>query len=640
MSARRARKEESNVKRIAIVFFWLAIILTILPVPATAATQRKVAVIELLNQAGVTDQEAAYLTDKVRDAASRTLDRDNFLVITRESIQELLPPDMKLENCSDAKCEVEIGRRIGADYIVTGEILKFAGELRVNLKSLHSQSAAFVGSEAAAGKSLTELERSIDAAATALFGKVMIHANVRRSGAPVTAAGGVIDNTPVNRWELPPDQSMVVEFVSDPSGAVVLANNELLCQSTPCSKLLPIGPIRIAMKKERYFPRENTVTVQKNLARLEWKLTPNFGWLSVRSTPPALTVLVNGKVQGNTPIDGLELDPGSYRVVVSDPRYYEKGEEIVLQPGQRKTIDVEMVPREGGLRVTAKDKAGNDLKGKVILDGTEIGAAPGVFKVVVGTHQVGVSTDVGSWADTVVVKEGLTENVVAEVTPEATPPRPTTVGKRTTKGSSKSDNRVGVTFLGCYLSPGEKDLSLEIDKEKTKVPDGFRVTDKYEAQEDDLFSYNAGGGIDIYYLWDHFELGLLVDLQQGQWENTGNGVEVTDSLVIEVGAILGGQYRWRYVGLGGDVIPYYFGYSYKAKYKLVNYSASNGSVYNDKTITLAYSANRIGMYLRPRLAIYPISTAAPTAPYIALDGLFDVLDIPRGGVMLGVGLLL
>jgi hypothetical protein len=92
--------------------------------------------------------------------------------------------------------------------------------------------------------------------------------------------------------------------------------------------------------------------------------------------------------------------------------------------------------------------------------------------------------------------------------------------------------------------------------------------------------------------------------------------------------------------LGGDVIPYYFGYSYKAKYKLVNYSASNGSVYNDKTITLAYSANRIGMYLRPRLAIYPISTAAPTAPYIALDGLFDVLDIPRGGVMLGVGLLL
>jgi hypothetical protein len=50
----------------------------------------RVAVLELRNRAGLTNDEADYLTDKVRDAASRSLANRGFLIITRESMEELL----------------------------------------------------------------------------------------------------------------------------------------------------------------------------------------------------------------------------------------------------------------------------------------------------------------------------------------------------------------------------------------------------------------------------------------------------------------------------------------------------------------------------------------------------------------------
>ncbi len=147
-------------------------------VPAAAPPRfsKRIAVLELVDRAGISDDEASYLTDKVRDAASAELAAAGFLVITRESLQELLPPHTDLKTCADSSCEVEIGRKIGADYLVTGDILKFAGELRANLKVHHSQSGAFLGSQAAEGIDLKGLERSISAASKALFGKVLAHA--------------------------------------------------------------------------------------------------------------------------------------------------------------------------------------------------------------------------------------------------------------------------------------------------------------------------------------------------------------------------------------------------------------------------------------------------------------------------------
>ena len=125
--------------------------LILIPASLSAFDEMRVAVLELRNEAGLTSQEARLLTDKVRNAASRSLARRDFIIMTRENIKDLLPPGTDLSKCTTAKCEVEIGRNIQADYIVTGEIIRYDDDYLINLKVHHSESGAFLGSQSAEG---------------------------------------------------------------------------------------------------------------------------------------------------------------------------------------------------------------------------------------------------------------------------------------------------------------------------------------------------------------------------------------------------------------------------------------------------------------------------------------------------------
>ena len=145
---------------------------------AHAAPVLRVAVVELRNEGDLQAREVSYLTDQVRTQASAALPGERFLVMTRESIVALLPPGKTLADCAKQQCEVEVGRTIGADYIVTGEVLKFGDELRLNMKVHHCVSGAFLGSETAKGTKVNDLESGLAAPAGALFAKVRTHAGV------------------------------------------------------------------------------------------------------------------------------------------------------------------------------------------------------------------------------------------------------------------------------------------------------------------------------------------------------------------------------------------------------------------------------------------------------------------------------
>ena len=98
------REEKGSALRRHLFFLLSAFVLLflLLPLVSISQTPTRVAILELKNEAGITGSEAYYLTDKVRDAASRVLARRGFLVITRESLQELLPPGTDLASCTTA----------------------------------------------------------------------------------------------------------------------------------------------------------------------------------------------------------------------------------------------------------------------------------------------------------------------------------------------------------------------------------------------------------------------------------------------------------------------------------------------------------------------------------------------------------
>ena len=169
------------VKRKFGILVFLVVLFGVLQ-PGKALPTSVISVLDLHNNAGLSEPEVSYLTDLARDALARNLPLDQFTIMTRESILELLPEGTRLSDCLDASCEVEIGRTLGANYVVSGEVLDFAGQQRLILKVHHCTSAAFIGSESAAGISLMELESAMAGTTALLAALIKKHGGVGQVG--------------------------------------------------------------------------------------------------------------------------------------------------------------------------------------------------------------------------------------------------------------------------------------------------------------------------------------------------------------------------------------------------------------------------------------------------------------------------
>ena len=389
------------------VFLFLLLFLCFLHM-ALAADQKKVAVLELSNKAGITDDEANFLTDKVRDMASRTLAQKGFLVVTKESIYDLLPPGTDYKNvCTSAQCEIEVGRLLGVDYIVTGEIIKYADDFIINLKVHHCYSGAFLGAESAEGVDKKAIKDSLDQASIKLFNKVLIHSGPHNDV--------VIETTPPSGWDLPKGEMAVVNFRSKPAGAVVEVDGILKCRKTPCTREIPVGQSIVSMQHERYQAKKEAIQIIKEMNPIIWNLRANFGLLSVTSVPSGLNINIENVPIGKTPLYDHELEPGHYKVAITDPKYYEKGKRLSIQAGDKKDFSFTMLPREGGVKVSAQDKNGDALIGELFFGGKSVGSVPGKYKVLIGKHNAVIRTVIGDWSGTIEIKEHEIENLLARI---------------------------------------------------------------------------------------------------------------------------------------------------------------------------------------------------------------------------------
>lgn len=398
-----------NIVPASVILVQLAAFVTTTALAATGPPTVKIAVLDLLNDATISGPEIAYLTDRVRDAGIRTLADRRYLMMTRESINLLLPSGVRLSDCADAECEVEIGQMVGADHVVTGEVIRFGGELRLNLKVHHCGTTRFLGSESVGGATVVELEPQIGLAAAKLF--ELIARDTGTHGAPGPRfREEEIGEAPGERWSPGASGATVVRFESDPPGAVVLVDGGLVCQETPCSKALPVGRVRVSMQKERYVARHELVEIAAVEAgqTLAWSLEPDFGHVTVTSDPSGLAVLIDGDLVGTTPLLRYELSSGGHDVLVSDPLHYDKGMRILIGRGEHETVAVVPVPRNGALKVEAVDMDGDATVGRVFIDGEDAGTTYAPLTLLMGRHEVEVRGATHYWRGSVVIEEGRT----------------------------------------------------------------------------------------------------------------------------------------------------------------------------------------------------------------------------------------
>jgi len=144
------------------------------PPPATPAigANQLVAVLELhskLKGKDAEDVDAAYFGNAVRTALKREVPRAQ--VMTRENVLVMLQAQGKsLEDC-EGECEVDTGRRLGADLVVSGEIVRVGSKLKVDLRLHDTRTGQLISGAAASGKNVDDLDGELEAAVKRLVSR-------------------------------------------------------------------------------------------------------------------------------------------------------------------------------------------------------------------------------------------------------------------------------------------------------------------------------------------------------------------------------------------------------------------------------------------------------------------------------------
>jgi TolB-like protein len=176
------------------------------------------AVLELTNKLKGAERELVdrnYFSDVVRRAALKAVPRLNLM--TRENM-EVLAHNMglTLEQCDEAQC-VDTGRKLGADTVINGDILKVGTRFKIVLRLHETKSGRLLSIGEASGKDVDELDQSTEQAVRELFAPLLPaesrHSPPRETQAPAQAAPAPVQAAPQPA------------FSACPSGYVMLAGD-------------------------------------------------------------------------------------------------------------------------------------------------------------------------------------------------------------------------------------------------------------------------------------------------------------------------------------------------------------------------------------------------------------------------------
>jgi len=141
------------------------------PLGASAASRQLIGKLAVLNLAnlttGLSNQDVRFFTDRVRQETLRK--EPGTEVMTRENLLVLLQATGKtLEEC-EGECEIDTGRRIGADLVVSGEIQKVGSYFKISLRLHETKEGRLLAAAIASVKSIDELDKSVAAAVDELY---------------------------------------------------------------------------------------------------------------------------------------------------------------------------------------------------------------------------------------------------------------------------------------------------------------------------------------------------------------------------------------------------------------------------------------------------------------------------------------
>ena len=206
--------------------------------------------------------------------------------MTRENVLELLASSgKKIEDCV-GNCEVETGRLLGADYIVSSRLTKVGTRYKLTLRMHRTRDAALISTAAASGESVNQLDDSVASSVEDLVAPL--------GPAPLsTAAQG--------------GGTTVLVVKSNPAGASIWIDGKASGAAPLALDRLRPGKHRVTARLDNYLPAEREVSVEADrTVQVELSLERLRGSLSIVSTEAVVCAVAGEKVR---------VEAGSVRVV-------------------------------------------------------------------------------------------------------------------------------------------------------------------------------------------------------------------------------------------------------------------------------------------------------------------------------------
>jgi len=118
----------------------------------------------------LTDRQ--YLTNVLREEAVTQLPAtQNYTIMTRENIMQMLPPGKAIEDC-EGSCLVETGKNIAADYVCQARVGSFGGDLTLSAELYETAGNKLIASFNGQGSDVKDLLALVREKSAEFFGVI------------------------------------------------------------------------------------------------------------------------------------------------------------------------------------------------------------------------------------------------------------------------------------------------------------------------------------------------------------------------------------------------------------------------------------------------------------------------------------
>lgn len=343
----------------------------------------------------ISESARQALSDRLRTELFNT---GRFSVMERNKMQDILQEQgFQQTGCTSDECIVEAGRLLGVDRMIAGSLGKVGSIYTVSLRMIDIETGRIM---------LTKTE---DCNCPI---EQVLTTSLKNIALKMAGMSSSTETQPVIRRETIAGQGDFY-FKSDPSGARVYVDDQLLSGTTPVMKEgLSAGTHQIRMEKG-YYSGIQTVFLEPNeFKKVELTLVKAKGGLKIVTTPLEADIFLDNKPLGLSPQTLTGLDAGEHILKLSKADYLDHEEVVVVEGDEIKRLNIHMEKiRPAMLKITTQPPNCD-----VYVNGELKGRSPAVVRELMpGQVKIKITNPMyRDWTESVT----LTNGEVKEINPE------------------------------------------------------------------------------------------------------------------------------------------------------------------------------------------------------------------------------